>query len=253
MAKLLLLDIFSYSCMNCLRSLKYIKKIDKKYKKYGLKTIIIHPPEWNFEKQSSNILEAAIKYKIKIPIIIDKDEWIIKKLNVDFWPTQILIKENKILYRHIGEGNYQGLEKSIMKNLSVKSKKEFAHEPRYSKFPTIYCGKKKKGKIRNLNNKLKFGVIYIDNNWIQKNEFIQSLNNNAKLSIKTKGKKINFIAESLSGNPVKTFIKINNKKSKTISINKPQLYSIIKLNNNKENILNIITNKNIAIYSFSFQ
>jgi len=43
--ELVLLDIFSYSCMNCLRSLEFIKKIDDKYKKYGLKTIMIHPPE----------------------------------------------------------------------------------------------------------------------------------------------------------------------------------------------------------------
>ena len=71
--KLLLFDIFSYSCMHCLRSLDYIKKINNKYKKYGLKTILIHPPEWEFEKNSDNILHSIKKQKIKFPIIIDKD------------------------------------------------------------------------------------------------------------------------------------------------------------------------------------
>ena len=55
MTELILLDIFSYSCMNCLRSLELIKKIDKKYKEFGLKTIIVHSPEWEFEKDSKNI------------------------------------------------------------------------------------------------------------------------------------------------------------------------------------------------------
>ncbi|MBI4451943.1 hypothetical protein HY637_00810, partial [Candidatus Woesearchaeota archaeon] len=188
MAELILLDIFSYSCMNCLRSLEYIKKIGTKYKKPGLKTIIIHPPEWDFEKQSSNILKAAEKYGIKIPIVIDKDYWIIKNLKVDFWPTQILIRNNKILYKHIGEGNYKGLEDSIIKNLNIKTKKEFTNEPKYSKFPTTYCGKKKKGKIKilnyNKNSKLRFGIVYLDNNWVQNKEYIKSMKNNSTLSIK---------------------------------------------------------------------
>ena len=58
--------------MNCLRSLDFIKKIGNKYKKYGLKTILIHAPEWEFEKDHNNILRALKRYKIKFPIIIDK-------------------------------------------------------------------------------------------------------------------------------------------------------------------------------------
>ena len=255
MAELILLDIFSYSCMNCLRSLDYIKKLDKKYKKFGLKTIIIHPPEWDFEKQSENILKAAEKYNIRIPIVIDKDYFVIKRLKVDFWPSQILVKDNKILYRHIGEGNYKGLENSIIKNLRIKGKKEFTNEPKYSKFPTVYCGKKKKGKIRVFddNKNLKFGIVYLDDNWAQNKEYIKSLKNNSALSIKTAGKIINFVAESLTKKPLKVSIGLNNKKLKIISINNPQLYRLTELRNNKENKLTIIADKNLAIYSFSFQ
>ncbi|MBI2124402.1 redoxin family protein, partial [Candidatus Pacearchaeota archaeon] len=201
--------------MNCLRSLNFIKKIDNKYKKYGLKTIIIHPPEWAFEKNRRNVNSASKKYKIPFPIIIDKNYKIIKKFGIDFWPAQVLIKDKEILYRHIREGNYKELENRIKKILGVKSKSVFKKEPKYSKFPTVYCGKWKKGKIRNLNNKLKFGTIYVNNGWIQENEFIQSLSDNATLSIKTKGKIINFVAEPVTGNIIRTLIKINGKKLKT--------------------------------------
>ena len=255
MAELILLDVFSYSCMNCLRSLDYIKKLDSKYRKSGLKSIIIHPPEWDFEKQSKNILKAAEKYDIKIPIVIDKDYFVIKRLKVDFWPSQILVKDNKILYRHIGEGNYKGLENSIIKNLRIKAKKEFENEPEYSKLPTIYCGKKKKGKIRFFddNKNLKFGIVYLDDKWVQDREYIKSLKNNSELSIKTAGKIINFVAESLTKKPLKVSIGLNNKKIKTMTINNPQLYRLTELRNNKENKLTIIADKNLAIYSFSFQ
>ena len=99
--------------MNCLRSLEYIKQINDKYKRYGLKTILIHPPEWEFEKDSSNILKAAKKYKIKIPILIDNNKKLVKKLKINFWPTQVLINNNKTAYKHVGEGNYKILENKI--------------------------------------------------------------------------------------------------------------------------------------------
>ena len=240
--------------MNCLRSLEFIKKIGNRYKKYGLKTIIIHPPEWEFEKKHYNIKFASKKYRIRFPIRPDKNYRIIKTLNVNFWPAQILVKDGKIVYRHIGEGNYRRLEGKIAEILKIKPRDILKTEPQYSKFPAIYCGKKKNGKIGNLNDKLKFGAVYLDDNWVQKNEFVQSLGNNAKLFIKTRGKSINFVAGSLGGKQIKILIKTNkNKKSKTLSIKNPQLYNLIKLNNNKENILNINAGKNLAVYSFSFQ
>ena len=171
--KLLLFDIFSYSCMNCLRSLDYIKKINNKYKKYGLKTILIHPPEWEFEKNSNNILHSIKKQKIKFPVIIDKDKKLIKKLKINFWPSQVLIKDNKTIYKHIGEGDYKKLENKIINTLKVKTNKIFNIEPKYTKFQTIYAGKKKKGRISEIKDKLKFGIIYKKGKWTQKNEFLQ--------------------------------------------------------------------------------
>ena len=253
--KLTLFDVFSYSCMNCLRSLDFIKKIDNKYKKFGLETIIIHPPEWEFEKNKNNIRLASKKYSINFPIKIDSNYKIIKKFNISFWPAQILINGKKVIYRHIGEGSYKELENFIIKNLNIKSKKLFNNEPLYTKFPTIYCGKRKHGKIKLLDNrnKLKFGIIYLNRSWIQKKEYIQSLKNNSSLTIVTEGKIINFVAKALNNKVVKVKITLNNKIINNLSIKNPQLYQIIKLKNDKETKLTLITDKNTAIFSFSFQ
>ena len=182
-SKLILLEIFSYSCMNCLRSLEFIKKIDKKYRKFGLGTIIIHPPEWEFEKESNNIAYALKKHNIRFPVIIDKNKKIIKRYGIDFWPTQILIMGGKILYKHVGEGNYKALEKKIIRFLQIKAKEIFNKEPVYSKFPTLYAGKRKHGKIADFKKSLKFGIVYKDGTWLQKEEFIQSVGNNNSLII----------------------------------------------------------------------
>lgn len=239
---LILLDVFSYSCINCLRSLGFIKKIDKKYRKFGLDTILIHPPEWEFEKLSGNIDSAIKQYKINFPIIIDKDKKMTKKLKINFWPTQILIRDGKMLYKHIKEGNYKKLESKIIQTLKIKTKRLFDEEPKYSKFPTLYLGKRKQKK-----------AIYFDNQWVQKKEYLQSIKNNSSFTLLTKGNIINFVAESLSKKPIKMSVKINNKHVKNLTINKPQLYNIIKLENNKKRKLTLITKSGLVIYSFSFQ
>jgi len=248
--KLLLFDIFSYSCMNCLRSLDYIKKINSKYKKYGLKTILIHPPEWEFEKNHNNISRALKKYKINLPIIIDKDKKIIKKLKLNFWPSQILIKGNKTIYQHIGEGDYKKLENKIINTLKIKTNKIFEKEPKYTKFLTVYAGKKKKGKIIEIKNKLKLGIIYKKGNWKQNNE---SLQGSGLITIKTKGKITNFTAKSLNNKSINIKVKINDKIIRNLKVNGPQLYNILKLKNNKSKKLTLETKSKIAIYSFAFR
>jgi hypothetical protein len=239
--------------MNCLRSLKYIKKIYSKYKKYGLEIKLIHPPEWKFEKNRENIISAFKKYNIKFPVIIDKNKKVINKLRVNFWPTQILIKNGNILYRHIGEGSYKNLENKIIDYLKIKSRNIFGKEPKYNKFPTVYCGKKKNGRILREENKLKFGAVYSDGRCIQKQEYIKPTKNESSITILTKGKTIDFVAHSLNKKSITIIIKLNNKLVRRLTINKPRLYNLMKLNNNRQSKLTIITPKNIAIYSFSFQ
>jgi len=236
--------------MNCLRSLKYIKQLDKRYKKQGLKTMLIHTPEWSFEKNKKNIQNAIKKYKIKFPTKFDNDKKIIKRLKVNFWPTQILIKNKKIVYKHIGEGNYKKLEHKIIDVLKIETNPLFNSEPKYSTLPVVYAGKKKHGRISKLKDKFKFGIIYLKGDCKQNNE---SLIVKGSVSIKTKGKIISFVAKSLNKKPVNVKIRLNNELIKNIIINTPQLYNIIRLNNDESKILNLETESKLAIYSFTFR
>lgn len=248
--KLLLFEIFSYSCMNCLRSLDFIKKIDNKYKKYGLKTILIHAPEWEFEKDHNNILRALKKYKIKFPIIIDKNKNIIKNLKINFWPTRILIQNDMTIYKHIGEGGYKKLEEKITSTSRVKTRKIFKKEPRYAKFPTVYAGKRKGGRISEIKKKLKFGIVYIEGNWKQNDEFSKG---DGFLTIRTKGKIISLVAKSVSNKPINLKIKLNNKFVKNLRIDVPQSYDILKLKDNVSKVLSLETKSELEVYSFSFR
>lgn len=239
--------------MNCLRSLKFIQKLNKKYKKHGLKTLIVHPPEWKFEKDSANISEAIKKNRIKIPIIIDKNKSLIKKFGINFWPAQILVSDSKVVYKHVGEGSYRTLEKHIIRFLKIeKQQMIFAREPIYSKYPAIYLGKKKCGKIKKIENKLKSGIVYISGKWIQKEEHLENRGKDCNLTLLTEGKIIHFVARSFSKS-AKIAIRLNNRFIKSLTIGKPQLYNVIKLKGNVQKKLTLTTNSKIAVYSFSFQ
>ena len=239
--------------MNCLRSLNFINKMNDKYSKFGLEMIILHPPEWEFEKNSNNILKALEKYKIKFPVIIDKNKRIINKLKISFWPAQILIKDGTILYKHIGEGGYKRLEGSIRKTLKINVKKIFDKEPRYANLPTIYLGIGKKGIIKNIGNQLKFGVIYTKGRWSRENEYLKSIGDDCSMTLLTKGNIINFVAKSIHKKSLEIKISLNNKYIKKIIIKEPRLYQILKLKNNGQNKLTLKTRTGLAIYSFSFQ
>lgn len=256
-AKLVLLDIFSCSCMNCRRSLKHINRLNNKYGKYGLFTAIVHPPEWEFEKSNENVCNAAKKYGIKLPIITDKSRKITKRLGINFWPSQILLKDGKIKYRHIGEGNCRGLERAIIKELNFKDRNKimlFENEPEYSKFPNVYLGRKKRGKIKYNENKgerIKFGTVYADGNWKQKEEFLEN-KNKSSLSFLAKGNKSYTVAESKSRSGAVIAITADGKFLKKMKVESPDLYCIAEFKDAKERVLTLESKFNIAVYSFSF-
>ena len=161
-----------------------------------------------------------------------------------------MVKNNKAVYKHIGEGSYKNLENAIKKHLGLKEKNMFNKEPDYSKFPTIYAGKKKEGNISKIKSNMKFGIIYPDGKYRQNNEFMKI---NGSLSILTKGKKANFVAESENKKPVEVRVKADGMFIKTIKVKKPKLYKIMESKSDKAKTLTLTTNKNLRVYSFSFE
>ena len=97
---------------------------------------------------------------------------------------------------------------------------------------------------------MKFGIIYADRKYRQNNEFMKI---NGSLSILKKGKKANFVAESENKKPVKVRVKANGMFIKTMKVNKPKLYKIMESKSDKAKTLTLTTNKNLRVYSFSFE
>jgi thiol-disulfide isomerase/thioredoxin len=116
--KVVLLDIWDYTCVNCIRTLPYIKMWAEKYKDKGLVIIGVHSPEFDFEKAPENLKAAIKKFQLTYPNIADNEYEIWGSLANKYWPAKYLFDANGILRTtHFGEGEYQEFEAFLQKIL----------------------------------------------------------------------------------------------------------------------------------------
>lgn len=116
--KVVLLDFWTYSCINCQRTLPYLEAWYAKYKDAGLEIIGVQSPEFNFEKVLSNVQAAVTKFGINYPVVLDNEMATWNAYGNEYWPEDYMIDINGLVVdRNIGEGNYTGVEQEIQKLL----------------------------------------------------------------------------------------------------------------------------------------
>lgn len=112
--KVVLVDIWTFGCVNCQRAIPFVRGWSEKYKDQGLVTIGVHSPEFAFERKTENIKRAVDELKLKFPIAIDNDFAIWRGFNNQYWPALYLIDaQGRIRYHHFGEGQYERSEQVI--------------------------------------------------------------------------------------------------------------------------------------------
>jgi cytochrome c biogenesis protein CcdA/thiol-disulfide isomerase/thioredoxin len=116
--KVVVIDFWTYSCINCLRALPYVEGWSAKYKDAGLVVIGVHTPEFAFEKERSNVEKAVRDLHITYPVAIDSDYKIWEAFNNQYWPAHYFIDgKGRIRAHHFGEGNYAESERVIQELL----------------------------------------------------------------------------------------------------------------------------------------
>jgi cytochrome c biogenesis protein CcdA/thiol-disulfide isomerase/thioredoxin len=127
--KVVVVDFWTYSCINCLRSIPYVRAWAEKYKDKGLVVIGVHAPEFAFEKNIDNVRRATKDLKIDYPVAIDNDYAIWRAFNNQFWPAHYFIDaQGRIRHHHFGEGNYDESEKIIQDLLAEAGKSDVSKE-----------------------------------------------------------------------------------------------------------------------------
>ena len=125
--KVVLVDFWTYSCINCIRAIPYVKAWAEKYKDQGLVVIGVHAPEFAFEKNVDNVKKAIGDLGIAYPVAIDNDYAIWRAFDNQYWPAHYFIDaEGRIRHHHFGEGEYDQSERVIQELLAEAGKQNVA-------------------------------------------------------------------------------------------------------------------------------
>jgi len=117
--KVVLVDFWTYSCINCLRTLPYVRAMAEKYKQQGLVVIGVHTPEFAFEKSIDNVRRAVAELGIGYPVAIDNDYAIWQAFDNQYWPAHYFVDaQGRIRGHHFGEGDYEDSERVIRRLLA---------------------------------------------------------------------------------------------------------------------------------------
>ena len=112
--KVVLVDFWTYSCINCLRAMPYVREWAERYRDHGLVVIGVHAPEFAFERNLANVQRAVKDLKVTYPVAIDNDFAIWRGFNNRYWPAHYFIDaQGRIRAHHFGEGNYAQSEQII--------------------------------------------------------------------------------------------------------------------------------------------
>src|SRR5258706_611573 len=127
--KVVLVEFWTYSCVNWLRTLPYVRAWSEKYKAQGLVVIGVHAPEFEFEKNVDNVRQAAKDMRVAYPIAIDSDHAIWRAFGNQYWPALYFVDaKGRIRHHHFGEGEYEKSEMIIQQLLTEAGNAGVGHE-----------------------------------------------------------------------------------------------------------------------------
>ena len=288
--KVVLYDIWTYSCINCIRTLPYITAWDEKYRDEGLVIVGIHTPEFEFEKKYENVVFATEKFGIKYPVIQDNEKEIWNDFQNRYWPRKYIADhEGYIRFDHIGEGAYKETEEVIQLLLRERSEAlgktlgktelvnidEFTHTT--FRTPELYFGfnfaegrnqlgnEEGFSKNRTVDYKLpeqfKQHYFYMDGMWKNNNDGMKLISDSGKIVLNYNAKQVNIVASNnailkITYDGVEIPIESRGQdiaSDGTVKIMEPRLYNLI--DSKQEGIHEIIIevkNPGFEIFTFTF-
>ena len=233
--KVILIDFWTYSCINCQRTLPYLKAWDEKYSSQGLQIIGIHTPEFAFEKVLANVAKAVAGFGLKYPAVLDSNYGTWNAFGSQYWPNKYLIDiDGFVVYNHPGEGNYDETEAEIQKllaerntvfgqnmnisNGTVSPTNVISVDANKIGSPEMYFGSNRNEYLANGNRGVQglqiftapsvtnLNLLYLGGRWNINSEFAESHTSGDTITYTFNAKNVYFVASSQNGTRVRIFV-----------------------------------------------
>ena len=277
--KVVIIDFWTYSCINCQRTMPYLRDWHEKYKDKGLVIIGVHAPEFEFEKNEKNVAQAIKDFRLAYPIVQDNDFATWRAYKNRYWPAKYIIdKEGYIRYSHFGEGAYNESEKVIQELLKetgatdVSSDIDNPSYQNYAKTPEIYLGFEridnfaspqqiKQDALASYTSPANLGIneVAYEGNWSIMKEHANP-QKGAKLHLNFESKEV-FLVMRTKGNLENVKVYVDDRlqgfgqdnKNGIVTVNSDRLYKLINLSTPERHILRLeFDNSNIELFAFTF-
>lgn len=270
--KVVIIDFWTYSCINCQRTLPYLRDWDKKYREMGLVILGIHAPEFAFEHKIKNVSQAVKDAGISYPVGLDNDFTTWKAYNNQYWPAKYFIdKKGNLRHYHFGEGQYEESERIIQYLLSedgpavqapLTVEKPVASSQDLT--PETYLGYSRANSFAQrselLEDALKQYIFpsmiqqnawALDGKWNIHDEQITSVESGAKLRLGFAAKEAYLVIESPNESVIQVFL--NAVKQKDIVVSGAKLYTIVSLPAyTTDQLLELRVPAGVSLHAFTF-
>lgn len=266
--KLVLVDFWTYSCINCQRTIPYLKQWWEKYQDKGLVIVGVHSPEFEFEKKAENVISAMEKYGVTWPVVQDNEFKIWRAYANNYWPAKYLVMPpGEIIYSHFGEGAYAETEALIRDSLTKlgykldQTKVAEVPEPgvRGGISPETYLGymrgrfgngeqiKQNVSSIYEIDGQLMGDLAYLLGEWTVFEEYALA-GQGAQISYKFTAGEVNLVMRG-EGKRVKVYI--DGQPIKEVVIKESDLYNLYK-GERKTAVLRLEFEAGVEAYAFTF-
>ncbi|MCA9371576.1 cytochrome c biogenesis protein DipZ [Candidatus Woesebacteria bacterium] len=280
--KVVLVDFWTYTCINCIRTLPYVTSWYEKYKDDGFVVIGVHAPEFEFEKKTENVENAIQDYGIAYPVAQDNNFATWRAYNNHYWPAKYLIDvEGSIRYTHFGEGKYEETEMMIKQLLEEKGTavtKETVdlqdQTPQFDQTPETYLGLGRINRVMNGINKvgkqnltlvpsLKEDYFSYGGTWNLEQEYAESIEdavlvlsfraNNVYLVMHPAESGDNMVRVYLDGKQIDTARAGKDVQNGVVKLDVDRLYELVDLQGDRGNHeLRLEFDPGIQIFAFTF-
>jgi cytochrome c biogenesis protein CcdA/thiol-disulfide isomerase/thioredoxin len=279
--KVVLIDFWTYSCINCVRTLPYITDWDRKYRKQGLVIIGVHAPEFEFEKNLGNVGAALRQHGIHYAVALDNHLATWDSFNNLYWPAHYLInRQGQVVYTHFGEGDYPITENNIRYLLGLKSAAPPPAAPggkaSAQQTPETYLGADRaeryagtpaltRGVQRDYRwpSALKADQWALQGGWRAGGEHLTSVQAGAALRLNFNASKVFLVMGSASGKPITVRLRLNRQapgnqagqevRGAMLTVGRNTLYTLIDQPAARQGLLDIESGApGLQVYAFTF-
>lgn len=269
--RVVIIDFWTYSCINCQRTLPYLKSWYQKYQDKGLVIIGVHAPEFEFEKNEKNLAQAVAEFGLSYPVMQDNAFATWRAYNNRYWPAKYFIdKDGYIRYTHFGEGNYDESEAVIQKLLAETGAEDLPTEvsnPSYevmAKTPETYLGYARmeglasperviRGETSKYTAPAKLGInqVAFEGEWTVTSEYA-SPQKGATLQLNFEAKEV-FLVMRKKTSPAKVRVYLDGKLDGEVVVEADKLYRLIELPTPGRHLLRLeFEDSEAELFAFTF-